>query len=521
MQGLGQYARRLEREEVVQPKGLRVVRELFARLHEAELAYCHWKSNEHLRAALDGLTDLDILIDRHRPADLQRILADCGFSRFAVPPLRTYPAIEDYLACDHDSGRIVHVHLHYQLTLGERHLKGYRLPWDAHLLATRTLDPEHGVFVADPAIELLLLLVRAGLKHRFRDRLRAVRARTRDSNDFDRELSWLRERVDDAMLCKLAKTQLGPATVEPLRRFLAEPSSAGRKSLFAAAVRRASRSHRTYGRIGAALRAWGRELLWIADAVNRRYLHRPTPLRRISPRGGTVVVILGSDGAGKSTLAKILVTWLGVKLDVLPIYFGSGDGPAAYYRLPLRLAHRLLRNVLAPNGRSRPQQVREGANTGDGGGRASVRSIGRFFWALALSLEKRGKLRHMVRARNRGMFVICDRFPQASIAGFNDGPLLANWRGHNWTLCRMIAAWEAGPYEESRLEAPDLVIKLMVSPEVALQRRPEMSHAEVLRRNNAVRSLCFPQTTNVEEVNGDLPADEVARRVKRLVWNAI
>ena len=161
------------------PGGLAVVRGLLARLHEADLAYCHWKSNEHLEAAIEGLTDLDILVDRRRDGELRRILADSGFKRFVAPPLRAYPGIEDYLALDRDTGRLVHLHLHHRLTLGERHLKGYRLPWEARLLATRRLDPATGVYVADPAIELVLLLVRAALKQRARDRARRLAPRQR------------------------------------------------------------------------------------------------------------------------------------------------------------------------------------------------------------------------------------------------------------------------------------------------------------------------------------------------------
>ena len=53
------------------------------------------------------------------------------------------------------------------------------------------------------------------------------------------------------------------------------------------------------------MRAWLRELQWLADAANRRYLHRATPLRRVSPRGGTVIALVGSDGSGKSVLARL------------------------------------------------------------------------------------------------------------------------------------------------------------------------------------------------------------------------
>ena len=108
-----------------------------------------------------------------------RILACNGLKRFTATPLRSYPGIEDYLTLDDDdTGRLVHLHLHYQLTLGEPFLKGYRLPWEPLLLSTRRMDAEHGITVADANLEFLLVVVRERLlrlRNMFRMRL-AVRS---------------------------------------------------------------------------------------------------------------------------------------------------------------------------------------------------------------------------------------------------------------------------------------------------------------------------------------------------------
>jgi hypothetical protein len=519
-----EMARQMQDQQAVSPRGILIVRDLFSRLHNANVTYCHWKSNEHLGASLEGLTDLDLLVDRHRVADLQRILAESGFKRFAAPPLRAYPAIEDYLGCDRHTGRLVHVHLHYQLTLGERYLKGYRLPWESRLLTTRHLDAEHGVYVADPAIELVLLVLRAALKHRARDRLRLLLAGNRlDTGDTGREFAWLRQRALDVTAREIARTLLGPVIDEPLGRLLAEPLARDQLGAFAVAIRPALRRYRTYGQTEALIRVWLREFRWAVDQVNRRFLHRPRLLRRGLPRGGTVIVLLGPDGSGKSTLAKSLVAWLGAKLDALPIYFGSGDGPGAFYRLPLRLVYRLVQPAFNIGKRRSPQKVRRSGASAliSDGVTGSLRAVGRIPWALALSFEKRGKLRRMIRARNRGMIVICDRYPQAEVPGFNDGPLLDHWRQNSWAVCRALAAWEAKPYIEARLDPPDLVIKLMATPEVALMRRPEMSLEEVSRRLQVVESLQFPLTTRVVELNADDSLEEVALAAKQFVWDEI
>src|SRR5437867_10434848 len=98
---------------------LALLRTLTKRLQGEAVPYCHWKSNEHLREAMLGITDLDILCARSASLQMGRILAETGFKRFAAVPARGYPGVEDYLALDEDTGRLVHLYLHYQLTLGE------------------------------------------------------------------------------------------------------------------------------------------------------------------------------------------------------------------------------------------------------------------------------------------------------------------------------------------------------------------------------------------------------------------
>ena len=495
--------------------GLAVVRALLERLHAAAITYCHWKSNEHLGAALDGLTDLDILVDRRHGRELDQVLVAGGFRRFAAPPLRAYPAIEDHLALDAATGRLVHLHLHYQLTLGQAHLKGYRLPVEDLLLAARRLDREHGIYVADPADELELLVLRGALKRRLRQRLRRARGRP-VGGDLARELDWLRQRVDVQGLGRLTGALAG-AAVGPLRDLLAGPLTPARLDGFAAVLRPALRPYRTFGRLEAAWRAWLRELQWVWDAVNRRYLHRGVPLRRTSPRGGVIIAVLGPDGAGKSTLTRSLRSWLAVKLDVVPIYFGSGQGPSAVYRWPLQLARRL---VERPAHTPAPASPRTAFTDSNAGGRL-LRTLGLALWAVTLSCEKRGKLRRAVRARNRGMIVLCDRFPQNEILGFNDGPLLATRAATGSWLWRALARFERRPYAAAALNPPDLIIKLRVSPEVAVARKPEMTLAETSRRLAAVRALRFAPATEVVEIDADAAPSEILRKAQHLVWGLL
>ncbi len=499
-------------ETAASAAGLAVVRSLLGRLHSQKLRYCHWKSNEHVDAAIQGLTDLDVLVEQGRGDDLQRILAESGFRRFQATALTAYPAVEDYLGFDTATGRIVHLHLHHRLTLGQKHLKGYRLPWEEEVLATSRLDPQNGIQVSAPEMELLLHLVRDALKLRLRSRLALWLGRSSAKGDFAREYAWLVERADQSVVVALAVRLIGPDCEAPLRRILDNGVQSQDRLAFAAAVRPALARHRTHGRVAAALLMPVREIFWTLGGISRKKLHWALPMRRVSPRGGTVVVFLGSDGAGKSTSSADAIKWLGQKLDVVPIYFGSGDGPSSIVRKPFQLARFLLnRRSSATSGPREPRTTWRGGFKG----------FALILWALALSIEKRGKLRKMIRARNRGLVVVCDRFAQNQIDGFNDGKLLGLLAKSQSGFARALAAFEAKPYQDALLDPPDLVIKLIASPEMALSRRPEMARQEIERRIAAVRSLTFPDHTRVAEIDADQPLDEVLRAVHRLVWKVL
>src|SRR5439155_1541894 len=182
----------------------RIVRELTSALHAARLSYRHWKGNARLQEAVVGLRDLDILVDRDGALALSEILATVGFKRLASSPWETVPALEDYLALDSDTGRLVHLHLHYRLTVGDSFLSGYRLPWEALVLSTRHFDTTMAMYVADPHIELVLLIARQAIRLGPIDRIAAWLGRpclgALARSDFRLLAAWLTWKLDVLVL---------------------------------------------------------------------------------------------------------------------------------------------------------------------------------------------------------------------------------------------------------------------------------------------------------------------------------
>ncbi len=489
---------------------LLVADQLLDAMHDAGVTYCHWKSNEHVAAGLRGLTDLDLLVDRRQAMQVQAILTRTGFKRFTPAAGMGYPAIEDYIALDAATGRLLHCHLHYRLVAGEAHLKGYRLPWEDAFLEHRRWDAAGRLYVADPNLELLALLARFVTKLGPLHVARHLLGRPLVAHGWLHEYPWLRERIDVDRCTRYAGELLGEEAAGALSALLAAPLSFGRVLRFRHATRHQLSLLRSHGPVRGTLLRWLRVLPWLAAGVNRRLLSSAYPLRRTVPTGGVLVAFLGADGSGKSTHARATAVLLAAKLDVLLTYFGSGDGPTSLVRWPLRAAYVLAQRLGLLRSRraaSRPAAARPPA--------------ARAPWALVLSFEKRRRLRAAWRARSLGMVVLADRYPQAQIGGFNDGPLLGAWASHSNALLRGLARWEAEPYRWAERYPPDLVIKLHVSPENALARKPDTGRAEVERRITAIRALAYGPQSVVVDVDADRPLTEVSGEVTRIVWSHI
>jgi thymidylate kinase len=484
-----------------------LARRVLAELEAAGIAHCHWKSNDHLLAALSGDTDIDLLVDGQRIDDVYRIFAGHDLRRGRVAATRTEMGLEDFLGHDETTGALVHFHTHYRLVTGERHLKRYRLPWERAVLAS-AVRSDSGVLVPHPSVEASLLLIRAALKIRVRDRIRSRLGRRDLSGWFRAELDALRAASSDADIVARVGSWLGEPCAEAVADALAHGIDSGGMVRLRSLVRRSLALQTAYRGPGARVRRWRREWAWFQRGVSRRYLDRPRLFGRGLPGGGLVVVVIGPDGSGKSSIVADLRRWFSPKFDTMAVYFGSGDGPSSLLRWPMKAL------------RDRVPDDRGGtAAPGEHGGSRRP-GWAKVLWALALAREKRRRLQRAFDARHRGMLVICDRYPQAQRPGINDGPLLHRWSGGG--ARGRIARWEAGPYELAERFPPDLVVRLEVDQRTAERRRPGHDPDDLARRRALVAGLAFPQARyGTVEIDASQPYSQVLEAVKAAVWRCL
>src|SRR5207247_1236716 len=107
---------------------LPLVRELCQALKLQGIVYCQWKGHwKHDRWA-SGEGDLDILVSRVEVQRFTSILCQLGFKQALPPPERQTPGILSYYGFDTSANKFVHVHVYYQLVVGQYWTINYRLP---------------------------------------------------------------------------------------------------------------------------------------------------------------------------------------------------------------------------------------------------------------------------------------------------------------------------------------------------------------------------------------------------------
>lgn len=486
--------------------GLEAAAELFRALNEDGVRYCHWKSNVRLEKALQGKTDLDLLVEREDSDRFRKILSEHRVKPLVAAPGKAYPALENYLGFDPASGELFHLHVHYQLVLGEQFVKNYRLPLETHFLDSTRLY--HGVKVPAPELELIVLSLRALLKYRDRDVIKDILSIRSPGlpGDIVREIQWLLPQTSLEQIAEtLQELQIVPADIV---LGLLHTVNHSRRDGY--------RLYRLRARLRNSLRPWQRHnrfhasLLYYKALWRRRksFLKR-TPNRKMTlANGGQTLAFVGADGAGKSTMCSLLSEWLSWKLDAHLYYLGSKQ-PSRRSEL-LYLLFRIARRSQRAWGRllgEKSLPVRW---------LATLRQSLLYSHHLSIGYDRYRRYRASRKQAGAGSLVIYDRFP---LAASLDGPkieIMAN--GNQGPVAGLFSRLERRLYR--KFEAPDYYFLLDVHPDVSLQRKPDHERAAIERKYRVLQNLAEHKSNGVElvRVDANRSFETVAAQLKNLLW---
>lgn len=487
--------------DVAAPDATATTIAFFDALNRAGIRYCHWKSNLRLGRGLSGATDLDLLID---PADAGRFreqLAAFRVRRVLAPPGKRYPSIEDYLGLDPATGALFHLHVHYRLVLGEQFVKNYRLPLEERFLDSAR--PRLGVMTPAPELELTVLCLRALLKYRDRDGLKdllGIRSPGIPAHIGD-EIRWLASQTTAARTSAVAGEALGPEVAGVIDRFLPLAVRASRDGRALLRLRRDARTALIPSRRhdqGAALARYARE------SIRRRNRLRFAPARKMTlPGGGLSVALLGADGAGKTTAAAALHERFGRMLETRRYYLGS--------KQPSWLSDRLYVAFRAFRRGHRSFAARFGATNVISRALAGTRQALLYAHYLSVGWDRYRRHRRGLRDAERGALVLYDRFPLVAPL---DGPVIG--QTGEGRLARAFARREEALYR--RFQSPDLLLALVVDPDVSLRRKPDHDRDAVEAKARLLGELMNGAATR--PVAGRVVAIDAAQPLPRVLAEA-
>lgn len=483
---------------------LKKSKELFAAWNRNSLIYNHWKSNEHLMEGLDGDTDLDVLLS---PSDKERgcvILNEIGFLKFHSQYGFRYPNVENWIGFDEESGRLLHVHLHYSLVTGHTGMKEYELPWADESLKTRVQDEATGVFIMNPNLELVSLYTRLILKAQRKWVRAARRGDYKIDNHFSVEIDYIKERVNWEEVAEIANRyfgEFGPEFVDIAKsEVLTSHLFLRLYSFVSKAMKKQSRYH---GLSLTIRRAFFSLVVPLRSVLRKRCGWSLVTHKVYNPHRGLMIAFIGQDGSGKSTVTGEIKKWLTWKIEADRFYLGSGE-----HFNPIE--KRLLKKI----------QGREGIIM------RSYKKVLSFLYIKKIADNAYNNIKRAFKYRNNGGIALFDRFPQTEFANINDG---AKIRASVMPKVKSrIGRWIVDCYakkEERLLQKavsyhPDVVFKLILSPEESIRRKPQENYETVKKKHEIIKQLKY-SASSVYELDATMDYDEEIKMVKRIIWSHI
>ncbi len=489
---------------IVKQATLPLIYQLCQALAAEDIAYCHWKSNDMLERSATGDNDLDLLVRRADAERFRTIVSQLGFKLAEAPPEKGMPGVLDYYGYDSETDKFIHLHVHYQLIVGNDLTKNYRLPIENPYLVSTT----QGDLFRVPAIEFeyIVFVLRMVLKHLTFESMLLKQGTLRAAER--RELAYLQSRIEQRQVDEILQQHLpfvGGDLFNKCLHAIQAKHSIGTRLRVGQQIHRRLKAYARRGQFQDILLKLSRRVTW---GIRRRIIKRPTKRRLIS--GGALIVVAGGDGAGKSTAIAGLQKWLSKDFELRTIHLGK---PTWSWTTTLVRGILSLGRLLGFYPFVSETTILYAGETN------ATRDFPGYPLLLRELCKSRDRYRLYVRAKRvaiNGGLVLCDRFPLSRI-NLMDGPSierLVKPEQVNWFIKRLIAL-EKRYYDA--IVWPELFFVLKLDPQIAVERKMDEEANYVRARSQEIWSFDWRQTP-AHVVDAARTPEDVLAELKSLIW---
>jgi len=126
----------------------------------------------------------------------------------------------------------------------------------------------------------------------------------------------------------------------------------------------------------------------------------------------------------------------------------------------------------------------------------------------------------------KGGIALFDRYPQIQFHGINDGPKIrTNYVDKTKSIIlkkviNIFANIEERNINLVAMHNPDIIIKLLLSPEESIRRKPNEDIDNIREKHDIIKSLTFPNS-KVYEINAEMDYEEELLQIKNIIWTEI
>ena len=472
---------------------LEIYSNLFYALKAENIVFCNWKSFHEASRHLNGEGDLDLYIPINFKEKFEKVSRIHGFRR-----VKSYQSshsfIEHYFGYDEQSCKFAHIHLYFKFITGEHASKNYDLPLENFIL--NNIDSSQSLptltNMGMQSIFLLRYFLKIGSLYGIFQYLRELKKYSREWNFFDHNLKRF-ESIPEINILSQDFDQM---------KYHYEESSFLFRILHSLKIKRWFKKYRR--------RLLFQHLIFNINNLSLRLMNRFFLKKKKIFSHGTIVAICGLDGSGKSSLVSELDKSMARNFCTKVFHLGRPPSTAVTF-----IFNFFISPVIFFKKFKKSKKQNQSAD------HKTHVSLIFAIRSVILAYDRKAQSEKAFYYKNKGYFVICDRYPGIEIGKMDSPRILANNRkGFLYKSCYKL---EQRIYKS--IKPADLINHLSVPLEIAIKRNQLRNKfgketEEELRTRYLINSKARFLGKNYTYVDASPPFDKVLQVVTELTWNS-